>query len=579
MIGRPMSALLLCLGLVWASVGSARAAEIEVTLKGLEGAPRENVRALLSIADDLPEGSTRAPAVRRLHRRAPEEIRKALRPYGYYAPEIDSRLERTGEEWRARYRIDPGPRVQVTDVEITLRGDAEQDPTFDALRSELPLQAGEPLAHPDYSKSKTRLLELAAERGYFEAEWVTSRLEIDPEALSARAILVLDSGPRYAFGEVIFEQDELSERFLERYLPFDIGDPYQAQQVRELRFALDDSDYFERVDVRVQRERRGDGRVPIHVTAEARPQNRYTFGVGFGTDTGARVSAGWENRYINRQGHSLDTKIELAQIRTRLSARYRIPLAEPAREQMVFNTAFTEEEIGDGDTEEFTFGARRVETFGNFQSKVSLDFQRSADDIGGEEDTRDLVVPGASLTYSRFDDAVYATRGFRLGGFVDGGSASLGSDTSFLRARVEGQFVRQVWSGGRVLVRGELGTSEVDDVDELPLSRRFFAGGDNSVRGFDFQDLGPRDDEGDVVGGRHLVVGSVELEQMIHGNWGAAVFLDAGNAMDSLDVPLREAAGVGLRYRSPFGMFRVDVAKAIDGDESPRLHLSFGINL
>jgi translocation and assembly module TamA len=188
-------------------------------------------------------------------------------------------------------------------------------------------------------------------------------------------------------------------------------------------------------------------------------------------------------------------------------------------------------------------------------------------------------MPGAGLSYSRFDDPIYATRGFRLGAYISGGTETFGSDVSFLRGRLQGDGVLRLWDGGRLLVRGEIGTVEVDDVDRLPLSRRFFTGGDDSVRGFDYQSLGPVNEDGDVVGGRHLAVGSIELEQLIAGNWGAAVFMDAGNAMNDWSVNLRRSAGVGLRYRSPVGMFRVDVAKATDGDESARLHLSLGVDL
>jgi len=136
-----------------------------------------------------------------------------------------------------------------------------------------------------------------------------------------------------------------------------------------------------------------------------------------------------------------------------------------------------------------------------------------------------------------------------------------------------------LWPDARLLLRGAFGAVDGADVDDLPLSQRFFAGGDNSVRGFDYQTLGPTNEQGQVVGGRFLTVASVELEQLIVRNWGAAVFVDSGNAMNDHGTGLRTAAGVGLRYRSPVGVFRVDVAKAVDGDESPRLHLSLGVDL
>lgn len=557
----------------------ALAAPVEVKIKGVEGEPLDNVRKMLSIVAAEPEDTERPPAVRRLHRMATDEIRRALRPYGYYDPTVRARLERTDEGWRASYRIEPGPRVKVVEVRIDVRGDGADDPAFAELRESLDLRAGEPLLHAEYDTARQRLLELAEERGYFDAQWATRTLRIDPGAQEARAVLELDTGPRYRFGEVKFGDAALGPDLLRRYLPFEPGEPYLDERLRALRYALDDSGYFSRVEVRAERDQRDAGRVPVRVTLEMRPQNRYTYGVGFGTDTGARAVAGWENRYVNRGGHSLETRVEVSAIGNRVSARYKIPLGEPARERMVFDAELASEEIGDGDTREYSLAASRVAQRGRFQNTLSIELQRTADDISGEENTRDLVIPGAGLVYSRFDDPVYARRGLRLRLQVDGGSATLGSDTSFLRTRISGEGVHALWPGGRLLTRGELGTAEVADFQELPLSQRFFAGGDNSVRGFDFQSLGPTDDDGNVVGGRHLAVASVEIEQLIRGNWGAAAFVDTGNAMDDVDVDLRTAAGVGLRYRSPVGMFRVDIAKAIDGDEAPRLHLSLGVNL
>jgi translocation and assembly module TamA len=578
-LNRPLAGLILALVLtgLWSS---ARADAVDVAIEGVEGALLDNVRAMLSITADRSDEEVTERSVRRLHRRAPDEIRRALEPFGHYDPEIEKDLARGDDgAWRASYRIDPGPRVRFTDVTIDIRGEAANDRAFAELRTELPLKSGVPLVHADYDSTRQRIMQLAAARGYFDANWKRNVLQIDPGALEARAELILDSGPRYAFGEVTFEQNELDDEFLRGFLPFEPGDPWESARVLDLQYALDDSDYFLRVDVRPQRDRARGGRVPIRVRLEPRPRNRYTFGIGFGTDTGARVSAGWENRRFNRSGHSFDTRVEVAEISNRVSARYRIPLADPARERLVFETSLGTEEIGDAETRQFEIGARRIEQRGRYQASVSIDYQRNDDTIGDETTQRNLVMPGAGLSYSRFDDPIYATRGFRLGAYISGGTETFGSDVSFLRGRLQGDGVLRLWDGGRLLVRGEIGTVEVDDVDRLPLSRRFFTGGDDSVRGFDYQSLGPVNEDGDVVGGRHLAVGSIELEQLIAGNWGAAVFMDAGNAMNDWSVNLRRSAGVGLRYRSPVGMFRVDVAKATDGDESARLHLSLGVDL
>lgn len=566
-----------CLALLLLLYAGSAWAAVEVRIEGIEGRLLENARAFLDIArDDLDEPDP--SQVRRMHERAPAQIRRALEPFGHYRPQITTELTRSNGDWVATYQVDRGPRVQLERVVIDISGPAANDPAFTRAVADTPLTEGAPLAHSDYEDTKVQLMEMAARRGYLDARWTQNVLRVDPDRDAAEAVLRLASGPRYRFGEITFDDTALSEEFLRRYLQFQDGDPYQGDQLLELQYALDDSGYFRRVEVVPQRDRARDGRIPVHVQLAMRPQHRYTFGIGYGTDTGARISVGREDRWVNSSGHTFRTEVQVAEIRNRLSTQYTIPLSEPWRERLELVAAAGEEDIGDGRSRQRQIGARYVTTHDGWQRTLALDLERSTDTISGESTTRDLVMPRLSLVRSRFNDPIYATRGYRISGDLNGGTTTFGSDVSFLRLHLDGYYVRGLWSGGRVLLRGELGRTQIENVDDLPLSQRFFAGGDQSVRGFKYQSLAPRNEEDDVVGGRYLGVASVELEQLVYGNWGVATFVDSGNAMNDLDLDLRTAAGVGVRYRSPVGVLRLDVAKAVDGDEDPRLHLSLGVD-
>ncbi|MBT8420751.1 MAG: BamA/TamA family outer membrane protein, partial [Gammaproteobacteria bacterium] len=134
--------------------------------------------------------------------------------------------------------------------------------------------------------------------------------------------------------------------------------------------------------------------------------------------------------------------------------------------------------------------------------------------------------------------------------------------------------------GGRVILRGELGASWVDDFSELPASYRFFAGGDKSVRGYGFHELGPKDNSGDVIGGPHIMVGSLEYEHPIAEHWALTTFVDHGNAMDSFNSALKSSVGIGVRWFSPFGPAGVDFGFPLNDDESTfRMHLNVGVDL
>ena len=189
-------------------------------------------------------------------------------------------------------------------------------------------------------------------------------------------------------------------------------------------------------------------------------------------------------------------------------------------------------------------------------------------------------MPGTLWTRTRADDPILPTRGSFVSADLHGSAEALGADTRFVRVRLDGRIVRPLRATGRLVARATVGTTAVDDFDLLPASERFFAGGDQSVRGFDLNSLGPRNAEDQVVGGRHLLAGSFEYEHRLRGPWGIAAFVDAGNALDRFGDELEYGAGLGGRYRTPLGMLRVDLAVPLtDGGEGLHVHFAFGPEL
>lgn len=557
----------------------ARAA-IDVTIEGLEGEPLANVRAYLSLvrlAEERPDAA--AAAVRRAHRRAPGEIRAALEPFGHYRAEVEAELRRAGEGWQATYRVHPGEPVRLETIDIGIEGAGADDPGLARARAGIDLAPGQPLHHARYEDAKRRLLEAALRRGYLDARWRTGELRIDPGAGTATVELALETGPRYRFGEVTVEQDILDDSFVRRYIRFRPGDPFDRDALLELEYALRDSVYFRNVNVEPRREAAEDLRIPVRVTAEPVPENRYTFGIGYGTDTGARTTASWEDRRVNRRGHRLRTELELAEIRTRVGLAYTIPLAEPWRERLVLSGEWREEEVGGGVSEGTEVGARRITVSGGWQRSLGLRYLHNRDTLDDESTVSRFLIPGVTLGRAHADDAVYARRAYRFSVGLEGASAELASDAGFAQARVNAGLVRALAPRTRVLLRGEAGHTWVDDITALPLSQRFYAGGDQSVRGFAYQSLGPTDADGDVIGGRSLVVASVELEQLVVGNWGAAVFTDAGNAYNESPPEPEVGAGAGLRWRSPVGVLKLDFARPVSTAGSWRLHLGLEVSL
>lgn len=580
---RPLLALILLACLAPAAMAQD---EIEVVIEGFdeetEADRLNNVRQQLSLHRYRDEEMSEA-RIRRLHTRAPEEIRQALRPFGHYQVEVARELKRTEDGWQAIYRITPGPRVQVTRVDIRVEGEGEEDPVFQGALDRLPLRENEPLNHQHYEQSRTRLQEIASRRGYLDAEITERRLRVDPELGTAEATIVMDSGPRYRFGHVYFKQDILDESFLQRYQGFKSGEPFDADRLLGLQYGLGDSEYFDYVDIRPRRDLVSEDRwIPIEVETSPRAKHRYQAGIGYGTDTGPRVSARWDNRRINRRGHRGVVDTYYSSIRRSADIRYIIPLARPTQERLTGQLTATREDLGDIDSRLLQVGVSRTTLEGAYQRTTFLRAERERSIFNRDrEELSELLIPGVMWSRTRADDPMLARRG-RSGSLELRGAREevFFTDTSFARAHLRLRQILPLGERNRLLLRGELGGVMSDEVDQLPASQRFFTGGDQSVRGFGYQSISPRDEEGRRIGGRYLVVGTAEVDRRIRGQWYGAVFLDSGNAMNSLGEELKRSAGVGIRWASPIGMVRVDLARPFEREDGNyRLHLTVGPDL
>lgn len=553
---------------------------ITVGVEGVSGELRDNVLAHLGLYQAREREDLSPARVRRLHAQAPGEIRAALQPFGYYRPRIESQLTRTPEGWVARYVIARGEPVHVREVDLEISGDGADDPEFRRLVREFPLARGDQLRHADYEAAKRDFQKIAAERGYFDFKFARSEIRVDVEADTATVHLHLDTGPRYRFGEITLEQDLLDPAFVQRYIRIKPGEPYSTRALLDLQAALADSEYYADIEVLAEPEQAVDHAIPVHIRLTPRSQDRYILGIGYGTDTSARGRLGWQRRYVNEQGHHLRTELRASRIQQSLTAGYFIPFRNPRTDQYAITGGYEEDDTLAFESEITRFGASRTAARGRTRETLSLTYQNERFAVGDQTGDTTLVMPGANWVRTFGEDRIYTARGARLSFELRGGSAELGSDISFLQARLQPKAIYSVSEAGRFITRLDIGTTRIDNFDELPASLRFYAGGDQSVRGYRYHSLGPTDATGEVIGGRRLLVGSLEYEHRIRGNWSAAVFYDAGNALEHYTDPLARGAGLGVRWLSPVGQVRIDVAAALSEDGHPwRLHLNIGPDL
>lgn len=577
---------------LWASAGMA-APDVRVDITGVKDEMLDNVRAFLGIYQQRKDPTLHETRIRRLHRRAPQEIAKALEPFGYYQPKVDAQLTPEGDDWRAIYRIDPGAPVRVSAVDLRITGEGEDDPDLKRAARDFPLHVGDVLVHARYEQGKAALQRISAENGYLDADLKENVVRLTLAERTAQVVLHLDTGPRYHFGEVNFPPVDLEPDLLKRFVPFQPGDPFYTRQLLQLQSNLIDSNYFQNVEVQPRRDLARDRRVPVDVALSLRQKSLYTAGVGYGTDTGARGKLAWENRRINERGHWLRTELQLSEIRESLVGRYSIPIRDPLTNQIAFTAGWINDHPDRKDTlpsETLTVGVSRTITrasawletaYLNYElSRFTNEDQDAAGNVVRNKEESKLLLPG--ITWSRVLAAnrIFARRGIRLLLDVRGTHTALTSTTQFMQVRGSTKAIQDVWDGGRIILRGDVGATRLERLSKLPPSMRFFAGGDQSVRGYDYNSLGPRDGRNRPEGGQQLLVGSAELEQRIAEKWSVAVFYDIGNALNNWQDSLKAGAGLGARWHSPVGQVRVDLAWPLSEDEGGlKLHLNIGPDL
>jgi translocation and assembly module TamA len=580
---------LLCTPLVMAE----QRVELEIT--GLDKELQDNVRAHLGIAQlvqrsgpipfipagqDEPAMDITETNVHRLHRHATRDIGAALQPFGYYEPVIDAQLSRDGDVWRAVYAIDAGPATRIEQLDIRISGAGQDDAGIRAARQNSRLKPGERLLHSDYETTKQALLQAALASGYLDARYQRAELLILKAQHQAQIHLLLDTGPRYYFGPISIAQDILDPDFVQQFVHVRQGDPFNTDALLELQLALSDSGYFNQVEIDPQRDAATDFQVPVSITTEPAKPRRYAVGLGYGTDTGPRLSLATEFRRINRRGHGILADIRLSDILQSVGAQYYIPIGNMVSDRLIFSSRVDSESFADGgNSDRFTLGVSRNEEWGPLQRRLYLNYQHEDFSLGEEDSTVDFIIPGFTLSQLRANDLLFPRRGYSWSTDLRG-SPGVISNTAFARVDLVGKLVYPLGERSRLLLRSRLGAISVQNFDSLPTSERFFAGGDQSVRGYDYQTLAPEDASGDVVGGQYLAVGSIELDYLFVGNFGAAVFVDSGNAADDFLPSPKTGAGIGFRWRSPVGMLRIDVAHPFDdSDDNYRLHISIGPTL
>lgn len=560
----------------------ARAQLLEVTLEGLEGELRENTLAWLGDPPRTPQArSNYLYSARR-------KVEQSLQALGYYRPDIDFKLTRGKETWSLLITVAAGEPVVYDSIDVRVSGDARADKAFDDLLRQSPLQSGQVLNHGEYDSFRRSISSLGLRRGYFNGQFSQARVAVEPVSGSADVVLHYESGSRFVFGSLSYDQDIVKPGLLEPLIETREGEAYEQRKLQETQARLQRTGYFSTVILRPQPAAASDGRVPLTLDLFPAKRHNINVGVGFSTDTQERLSLTWRTPRINRHGHSQETRLQYSRINPSGRVTYNIPLTDPLNDVLQLIARVENNEFGDLDSEQRELGLRREIKRDEWIYSYSLRTLNEAWNAQDLDRENDYLLPGFSLSQRVHQGAMVNPRsGFSQWYRVEGGASDLGSDVDLLRVTANYGLIETFAERHRVVLRSDIGAVFIaeNDRDQLAPSLNFFAGGSQSIRGYSYQSIGNETtlvgDDGEdvtlVVGGDRLLTASLEYQYSFNPNWRGALFVDAGDAFDEGEFDANVGAGFGVHYVTQIGAIRLDLANPLtDDDPSWRVHLSIG---
>jgi translocation and assembly module TamA len=542
--------------------------------------------------------------LQRMARTAPEQVKTLLATAGYYSPVVSTRIDPDGTP-TVVVDVQPGEPVRVGSVDIVLQGfSASGDSPFDtaALKAGWTLQQGAIFRQDAWEQAKRGLLRQVVQTRYPRAQLSESLATVDPDQHSAALRVVLDSGPELRFGELRIEG-------LKRY-PASIvanlnqikpGEYYSEAALQAYQSRLQDTGYFASVEVSADlsailgeqleaaAEKQADAAAPaaasVPTVASAMPplpllvrvvenkRRNVSAGVGFSTNTGNRAQLNYDDLAIfglkMKSALTLETKKQTAR------GDFYFPVT-PDGYSDSFGGAYERSDIEGEETTVFTVSAKRAWGTPLLERSLGVELLTEQKTVAGQPASRSTSLP---LTYSvtrrKVDNLLFPSKGHVVNWQIGGAVLPLLTDEPFLRASTKAMWYLPFGSKSTVILRGELGALASRHKQGVPAIYQFRAGGDQSVRGYAYQELGVR--EGDAtVGGRILATASAEYQYWFKPAWGAAVFYDAGNASDSFSgLHPKSGYGLGARWKSPVGPINVDAAYG-HATGKARLHFSLG---
>lgn len=550
---------------------------VAINITGAPKALSENIEAFLPSLRTI-ECKSPQSRIDRYIEASTEKLLEGAEALGYFESQSTMTARRSADCWVLDVKVKPGQLVKVGKVSIDLLGEGLEEEEFRKLLTSLPFKTGDVLVSQDYDDYKTKLKRTANSLGFFDAELTTHQILVNLETHTADVTLVFQTGERYKIGTVSVDQELLADKYISRFIKIREGDVFNSAELIKQQRILENSGYYKTVQVNSDYQKATNKVIPVGIKATKRKRYTYKGALGFATDDGAYFETSMDTHWLNDKGHQLNLTTRLSQKDPAAGLSYKVPLWNPEHEFANFTLGWERSDNDDIRGTAFKVGFdyhRRNKS--DWEQIASISYLDEETQVDGEAATRSqLTILGLNTRKTKRNHSLFPTKGWRLDIGIKGAAENILSDQSVLQGEIKAKRLHTFKNKGKIIGQTNLGYTLVGEFDDLPKSLRFFAGGQNSVRGYSFESLGVTDADGDVLGGKQLLTASLEYEYPVYDKFSAAAFIDAGNAFNDWDdYSLKYGVGLGARYKSPLGPIRVDFA--VPEDDTSDIHFYFSL--
>lgn len=508
-----------------------------------------------------------------------KQANKSLQALGYYNSKLTVSVKSDNENHQVTVDVLMGQPVVITQSEFIIVGNGQTNPMLLKQKGFYSLIIGSKFDHGTYEKTKSDMLQTAHAYGYLDAQWQTHHVIVDLETQTVQISLTFDTGQRYTFGDITIKEQHESNNLVLKMAPFKTGDFFEHEKISLYNIALNTSQYFTSAQAIPEKSNASEYQVNVIVSVINRPNNIIELSGGFSTDLGERASLTWTMPWLNQYGHSLTNEAVINRQEQSITSSYKVPHGNPNEDFTNYIIGWTHSDnTTNNEYNKYSLQWQRHQAINEDWKRVLLlKFEREDDE--DEDNLLNLVIPGISYTRSRRQGGITPYWGDRQFVSLEVSNEAWASTSNFYKISMRSNWLRQFNHTHQFLLKAQVGYINADSIDEVPSSMRFFGGGDNNLRAYDFKSVSPLNSDGDPEGALTQALMTLEYSYPIIDKWRIATFYDVGYIGHKFFDTKYTDAGIGLRWETPVGLVRFDLAQGLNDSDIESFNRPFNFSL